>query len=462
MRSQAVTRAPIVLYRDGRGISLARCEYIFRSFDMKTGLISNALRLAGLMLVLLASTHVSLGYSVLTHEAIIDSSWDDSIKRILVKRFPRANAEQLREAHAYAYGGAIIQDMGYYPFGSKLFTDLVHYVRSGDFIEALLDESQDINEYAFALGALAHYAADNNGHPIAVNRAVPVAYPKLRVKYGDKVTYVEDPTAHIKTEFGFDVLQVAKGRYATEAYHDFIGFKVSKPVLKRAFKRTYGIEITDLFASLDLAIGTYRRAVSTVIPELTKVAWETKKDEIEKVSPGITRDKFVYRISRAEYQKQWGKEYDKPGVTAKTLALFVRVLPKVGPLAPLSFKPPTAETERMFLESLGATLSGYHALLAKAQTGRIDLQNKDFDTGELTRPGEYELADETYAKLLNKLADRKFDGVTPELRKNILSFYGDLNAPIKTKQDKKDWRKTLASLEQLKAAPTQAVVPSPR
>jgi hypothetical protein len=418
--------------------------------------VPHALRLVAMILILLSMDHTALGYSVLTHQAIIDSVWDDSIKTILVKRFPQSTAEQLREAHSYAYGGAIIQDMGYYPFGSKLFTDLAHYVRSGDFIEALLAESQDINEYAFALGALAHYAADNNGHAIAVNRAVPVLYPKLRARYGSKVTYVEDPAAHIKTEFGFDVVQVARGRYAPESYHDFIGFKVSKPVLERAFKNTYGIEITDLFTNFDLAVGAYRRAVSSVIPRLTKVAWETKKEEIAKSAPGLTRDKFIYNISREQYEKEWGKDYDKPGLFDKTLAVFLRVVPKVGPFAALAFKAPTPEVERMLIDSFNATLTAYRDVLSKARAGNLNLQNKDFDTGEPTRAGEYELADETYGKLLIKLAGRDFEGVTPELRQNILAFYGDLDQPIATKQDKQEWRKTLSALDKLKATPTNA------
>ena len=417
----------------------------------------HVLRLAAIILVLHSMGTVSFGYSVLTHEAIIDSLWKDSIKPILIKRFPQATEEQLREAHAYAYGGAIIQDMGYYPLGSKLFTDLVHYVRSGDFIEALIAESQDLNEYAFALGALAHYGADSNGHSIAVNRAVPLLYPKLRVRFGDKVTYVEDPTAHIKTEFGFDVIQVAKGRYAPESYRDFIGFKVSKPVLERAFKRTYAIEITDLFANFDLAVGTYRRSVSAVIPRMTKVAWESKKDEIAKTSPGITSDKFIYNISRAEYEKEWGHEYNKPGALDKTLALFLRIVPKVGPFAPLAFKAPTPEVERLFLESFNASLNTYREMLARTGTGKLDLANRDFDTGEPTRAGEYELADEAYAKLLIKLAERDFKSITPELRQNILAFYGNLDLPIATKRDKDDWRKTLSALDRLRATPMSAV-----
>lgn len=423
---------------------------------MKRVALQNISRVAALVALVLAIAQLTPGYSVLTHEAIIDQSWKDSIQPILVKRFPHATAEQLRVAHAHAYGGAIIQDMGYYPFGNRFFTDAVHYVRSGDFIEALLLEAQDLNEYAFALGSLAHYAADNLGHSIAVNRAVPILYPKLRARHGNKVTYVEDPAAHLKTEFGFDVLQLASGRYAPESYRDFIGFKVSKPVLERAFKRTYGLELGDVFANLDLAIGSFRRAVSTVIPQMTKVAWETRREEIEKAAPGITRDEFVYQLSREDYENEWGREYEKPAAFDKSLAFFFRVVPKVGPFRALAFKVPTPEAERMFLESFDQTLTRYRALLTQAKAGKLNLQNMDFDTGEPTHAGEYSLADETYASLLNRLANKKFETVTQELRQNILAFYGDLSAPIATKNDKEDWQDTLRALDQLKRKPVQA------
>jgi hypothetical protein len=414
-----------------------------------------ALLMAAFGLILCLSG-TSFSYSVLTHQAIIDSVWDDHIKPVLLKRFPGATAEQLREAHAHAYGGAISQDMGYYPFGSKFFTDLAHYVRSGDFIEAMIDESRDLNEYAFALGSLAHYAADNNGHAIGINRAVPLVYPTLRAKYGDEVTYADKPSAHIKVEFGFDVLQVARGHYAPEAYHDFIGFKVSKDVMARAFKKTYGLEMKDVFGNMDLAIGTFRRAVSVIIPEMTKTAWELKKDEIEKASPGITREKFIYNLSRASYEKEWGREYEKPGFFAKTTAFFFRVMPKVGPFKALDFKPPPPEAERLFIESFDATLVRYRALLARERAGNLDLDNRDLDTGRPVRAGEYKLADETYAKLVRKLADHGFEGVTPDLRENILAFYANLDAPIATKRDKDDWRKTLRAIEALKTAQARA------
>jgi hypothetical protein len=403
---------------------------------------------------LLSFSPATPGYSVLTHQAIIDSTWKESIKPLLLKRFPGATNEQLKEAYAHTYGGAIIQDMGYYPFGSKLFTDLTHYVRSGEFIESLIEESATLNEYAFALGALAHYAADNHGHSLGTNRVVPLEYPKLRAKFGNEVTYAEDPASHLKTEFGFDVLQVAKGRYAPDAYHDFIGFKVSKEVLERAFVKTYGLELKDVFKSMDIAIGTYRRAVSGLIPEMTKIAWELKKEEIEKSSPGITREKFLYNLSRADYEKEFGREYEKPGFFAKSTAWLFRVMPKIGPLKAFAFKPPTAEAERLFMESFNATIARYRTLLAQTRSGKLALENTDFDTGKPTRAGEYELADDAYAELVIKLDKNKFAKTSPQLRQNIIDFYSNPNAPIATKKDKDDWQKTVVALDKLKALTT--------
>ena len=179
------------------------------------GLRANAQKVYSLALALALSFFLgwpepAAAYSVLTHEAIIDSAWKTDIRPLLLKRFPNATREQLKEAHGYAYGGAIIQDLGYYPHGNHFFSELTHYVRSGDFILALLRDSKDLNDYAFALGALAHYPSDNDGHRIATNRAVPILYAKLQRRYGDRVTYEENPLAHIKTEFGFDVLEVAR------------------------------------------------------------------------------------------------------------------------------------------------------------------------------------------------------------------------------------------------------------
>src|SRR5438477_1499511 len=262
------------------------------------------------------------GYSVLSHEAIVDAAWKDGIVPLLLSRFPNATPEKLLQAHAYAYGVAIIQDIGYYPFGSRFFSDLTHYVRSGDFVLALLEESRDLDEYAFALGALSDYAADASGHQLATNPAVAIMYPGLAKKYGPVVTYVEKPSAHMKVEYGFDVDQVAEGNYASKAYHDFIGFEVSKPVLERAFLRTYSLDMSSAFFSVDMSIGSYRHAVSKVIPNMTKVAWHLKKDEIQNSHPSETKNQFIYHVSNSGYRKEWGHLYEKPGFFSQLAAFF--------------------------------------------------------------------------------------------------------------------------------------------
>lgn len=394
---------------------------------------STAIRLfflcCGAFVLLTGLTTEARAYSVLTHEAIVDSIWIDSIQPVLLKRFPEATPEQLIEAHSYAYGGCIIQDLGYYPFGSHFFSDLVHYVRSGDFIQALVDEAATLDETAFALGAVAHYGADVYGHSIAVNRAVPILYPKLRARFGDDVTYADNPSAHLKTEFGFDVLQVARGHYAPKAYHDFIGFQVSKELLDRAFEKTYALTLKDLFHTLDLALGTYRFSVSQLIPTMTRAAWSLKQSEILKDQPTISRKQFLYNVKRSSFTKEWGAEYKRPGLGTRILTAILHLLPRVGPLRGLGFKVPTPQTEKMFEDSFDAAVKQERQALAEAKAGELKLADMNLDTGERVSPGEYRLTDRSYDKLLIKLAGKHFEGVDAALRQNILSFYAAMKTP---------------------------------
>jgi hypothetical protein len=396
-------------------------------------------------------------YAVLAHEAIVDSVWDTNIRPLLLKRFPGATATEIKEAHGYAYGGAIIQDLGYYPHGSFFFSDLTHYVRSGDFVLALIRDSKDINGFAFALGALAHYAADNDGHPLATNRAVPILYPKLKKKYGNSVTYEEDKLAHVKTEFGFDVLEVARGRYAPDSYHDFIGFGVAAPLLEQAFHETYGLDLKMVLSNEDKVIGSYRHDVSQLLPKATRVAWSLKKADIMKDQPGMTKRKFLFNLSRASYQKSWGTDYQPPTFGERFLGFLVRILPKFGPLKVLRLKTPTPETERMFEASFNATLDRYRQLLSQVGTDRVQLPNDNFDTGEITGPGKYRLNDETHAKLLEALAKQDFRGASPEVQSELLEFFGHPDAPYAIKRKPRDWAKVQDELEQLKNAAPPAV-----
>lgn len=418
----------------------------------------------------LASASTLRGYSVLSHEALIDAVWQPVIVPLLLSRYPSATAAELREAHAYAYGGCVIQDMGYYPLGDHFFSNLTHYVRSADFIQALLNDSRNVDEYAFALGALSHYVADNTGHPLAVNLAVPALYPKLKAKYGTRVTYEDDPQAHMMVEFSFDVVQIAGAGYLPRTYHNFIGFKVSKPLLERAFKQTYGFKLSQLFLWEGLALRVYRFGASAVIPNLTQVVWHQKRKKILRLYPAIVNNKFVYRLARGNYERDWGANYKPPrfykrwpkrlkyraeeaqaGILARITVYFFEVLPKIGRLRTLQFKPPTPRTQALFINSFGDTVERYRRDLNELLTGSLAFENRNCDTGKPTEAGDYWLADQTYAQLLKKLASKHFKTLTPELRRNILAFYQNLNAPIATKKDPGKWQKTLKELSTLKA-----------
>jgi len=409
-----------------------------------------------LLLFVSLSARVGKAYSVLTHEEIIDLLWKDQLRPLLKERFPEATDDDLKQAHAYAYGGSVVQDMGYYPFGNKYFSDLVHYVRTGDFVAALIQNSSDVNEYAFALGALAHYSSDVCGHP-TINRVVAITFPKLRKRYGSEVTYVDNPTAHIRTEFGFDMVQVAKNRYTSDNFHDFIGFNVSKAVLDRAFQQTYGIQVQDVMHNEDLAIGTFRHAISKIIPDMTRVALLSRRKEIVQDTPNFNEKKFLYHLSRAQYQKEWGNGYRKPGFGSRVLAFFLKIVPKVGPFKAVAFTIPTTQTEDMYIKSINQTVDDYGTRLREQKVGQLKLVDLDFDTGRPTRAGEYPLADKTYARLLDDLAKHDFTQAPPELRQNILSFYANPNAQIATKKNAKAWRTTQEELDKLKATTDHAI-----
>jgi hypothetical protein len=389
-------------------------------------------------------------YAVLSHEALVDAAWDSAILPRLRERFAGASEDQLKRARAFAYGGCVIQDMGYYPYGNRLFTDLTHYVRTGAFVSTLVAEASDLDEVAFALGALAHYAGDGNGHPLGINRAVPLAYPRLRRKYGDLIAYVDDPKAHLRVELGFDVVQMATGRYRAPAYVDLIGFEVSTPLLERAFRRTYGLEMKDLFPDLSRAVGSYRRTVSYLFPELTRIAWKSKKEEIRQLDPTASEANFVFRFPRSEYEHRFGTRSPKPRLIERAARFLAGVLPKVGPLKVLVPKLPPKEGERLLRESFAASVESYRLLLGEVGTTAA-VEDVNLDLGPIATAGEYSLADDAYSALLLLLARRDFEAVTPALKQDILAYYADLTAPIATKQDDKRWQRTLHALEKLRA-----------
>lgn len=320
--------------------------------------------LVALLLLFVLTVRPAGAYSVLSHEEVVDMAWLSTIVPMLKTRFPGMTDEDIVKAHSFAYGGSVIQDIGYYPFGSPYYSDLLHYVRTGDFISNLIRESKDPNEYAFALGVLAHYCGDVYGHP-AVNMATANEIPKDRVRFGHVVTYDNDKVGHLRTEFGFDVIQVLHGRYSQQNYRDFIGFQVSKGLLERAFFETYGIPMNSVMTHEDLAIATYRKSVSTIIPNMTAVAARHYSKEIQAENPGYETARFVYRLSTTEFEKEYGTGYIHPGWGTRFIGFIVEHLPKTGPLKALKLPLPDAATQDMYIKSINTTVDKYKLNLAK-------------------------------------------------------------------------------------------------
>jgi hypothetical protein len=379
------------------------------------------LRLAPFLLAALVAAPEAAAYGTLAHQALVDAAWEDAFVPALERRFPGLTPDALRRAHAFAYGGAVLHDLPYAPGGNRLAGDLMHYVRSGDFVEALAAEARTADELAFALGALAHWVADGQGHPHGVNRVVPLTYPKLRARHGDVVTWKDDPTAHLRVEFGFDVVQVARGLYAPEAYRRFIGFEVALDAWDRALRRTYGLALRDLLPRPERTVRSQRKLITTWLPRVTRVGWATKKDAIRRLLPQATDRQFVFAMSNAAFEREWGHDYDRPGLRSRIAAFLLRLVPKVGPLRVLVPKPPTPEGERIYADSFVAVLDAWkRALQGGPPWG---LANVNLDVGATLPAGAYRPADEAWAALLRRHEAAGLVNVDPPLAAAALTFH---------------------------------------
>lgn len=371
----------------------------------------------------------SNAFSILAHEAIIDAEWANHLQPLLLKKYPSATAADLQKAYAYAYGGSLVADMGYMPFGCPYFTDLLHYVRSGDFVIALLNESQNVNEYAFALGAISHYMADKYGHQLATNLSVAVAYPKLEKKFGEVITYDDDHTSHSRIELAFDVIQTVKGNYAGVAYHNFIGFHIAVPVLRRAFLKTYGQDLNTVFPDFESAINTFRWGVREFFPELARTAWRMDRAGVKLSGNSIQQKTFSKRMPQDAFVQQLGNQPTHTSFMARAVVHVINSLPKIGPLKTMKFKYPGVKCEELYLRSMDSILFNYDAALQKVVGNYLTLPNIDFDTGNISLWNEYPLADKTYHTWLLKLNADKYAHIDFALQQNICSFY-KLAAPV--------------------------------
>jgi Zinc dependent phospholipase C len=406
------------------------------------------------LLALLLTATPGIPYSIQTHEELIDLAWKQSIRPILLKQYPTLTDAQLREAHGYAYGGCAIQDFGYYPFGNKFFSDLTHYVRSGDFVLSLLHNAQTPNELAFAIGSLSHYIGDTIGHSSAINLSVPVEFPKLEKRYGANVNYAEDPHAHVQTEFAFDINQLSKRRFAPSAYLNYVGLEVPRSLLAKSFFETYGLKLPDIIGTKQTSIRVYRFAARSFLPDIARAETILHKKNFPTDLPSSDLDTLTKDLTKASADNDWEKYRHPPGFRSHVFAGFIYVLPKFGTLKLLAIKGPNQNTEDLYIKSVNRSIKYLRLTLNHYDTIQNYLPNRDLDTGLKVKPGGYPLTDRTYARLLAMLTRHPEQPIPAEVKRDLIDYYADPQAPITTKNNPAQWAEVQANLNTLQTMKT--------
>jgi hypothetical protein len=413
------------------------------------------LRISLLAVIAAAAVGPALAYSQFTHEEMIDLTWSNSIRPLLLRRYPGAGEQALHVAHSYAYGGCLIQDIGYYPFGKGLFSDFAHYVRSGDFVVALLRNAANINEFAFALGALSHYVGDSVGHSQGTNPSTAVTFPDLAARYGPVVTYEEAPTAHVRTEFGFDVAQTALRRYAARAYRKRIGFRVARRLLYRSFEETYGISARGILGPARSAVPSYHWSVSTLLPAFLGAEVVLLSRSLPKDLPDNAVAEFVRDVDQSDYVALGMQGKGKPGVRAHLLAVLVKIIPKLGALKILAIKSPSLQTEGLFVNSAVFALQEFRNWMdqvASEPAANWTLPNLDLDTGSQSTPGASGKVDAAHVTLALRIAQENRP-VPTQLRRYLLSYLVDVSRIATLDRDPRKRRRLESALEGLRRMP---------
>jgi hypothetical protein len=396
------------------------------------------------------------GYSQFTHLELVDLLWADSIRPLLLQRYPQAGEAALARAHAYAYGGSLIQDIGYYPLGKQYFSDLAHHVRTGEFVSAMLRNARTLDELAFAVGALSHYLGDSIGHSQAVNPATALTFPDLQSKFGAIVTFEESPVGHGRTEFGFDVTQTAWQRYAPRAYRKHIGLRVARQLLYRSFEEIYGLRARGILGPARSAVRTYRWAVVTLLPAFLYAQVVRLHGDLPVERRDEAQVEFLSTISRSEYAMMPGLSYTKPGIRAHILALILWIIPKIGSLKTLDTKSPTAQTEDLFLVSANHAVEAFRALLTRLRSDSdldLRLENVDLDTGDQIPPGESEIVEQVYSELTIRLAREK--SIPNGIREHVLMHYDDPAHLVQPARDPKAEQRLASAIERLRESDPQ-------
>lgn len=409
-------------------------------------------RLSKIVLSALFAIHQPIfAYSFQTHEQLIDLNWKRTILPFLKQHFPRATDAELERAHAFAYGGCAIQDLGYYPFSHQFFSNLVHYVRSADFVRSLFHHARNADELAFAVGALSHYLGDSYGHSQAINRAVASEFPALAKKYGSAVIYEENPHAHVRTEFAFDINELSKHRMAPSAYLRHVGLRVPSALLAKAFFETYGLDFERVLGRRRGVIRSYRFAVRSFLPRIAYAETLLHKNGFPPDEPTQAFQLFEQHLAEADFHQSWDEYRRGASLRTHLLAWTIRIAPKVGPLSLLAIRGPSAQTHELYVESLNASTAALQQELAEFDSPARSQPNRDLDTGEKVQPGKYRLTDETYAKLLAAITRQPSREIPAGLKQSVLNYYADAAPPAGARKNRERWEQVEQQLVALKA-----------
>ena len=412
------------------------------------------------VLLVLTGARPAGAYSVLTHEGMVDFLWADSIQPLLLQRYPGLTAAQLREARAYAYGGCVIQDMGYYPFGKEILSDLLHYVRTGDFIRSLFRNAKSADETAFAIGALVHFYGDTIGHPNAVNKAVASEFPDLAAKYGPNVNYAEGPRQHVQAEFAFDVNELVKHRLAPERYLNHAGFQVPVALLGKAFYETYGLHLDKVMRQHRPNMKGYRFSVRKLLPSVAYAEMLLYGKRMPADTPGPELDQFNALVAKTAASERWDQYRTHPGFGTHIMAGVIFLLPPVGKLGYLKIHPPDVATESDYVRSVLKTADVLQQTLAAAtRSGKIP--NDDLDTGNHVYPGTYPLEDYAYADLLHEMVGNPQSPIPFGIKRDLTAYFADLSKVkyLQGDKNKKRLAQVQDDLPKLSAIPTGVVEP---
>ncbi len=451
-----------------------------------------------LFVLLLACARPLAAYSLLTHEQLIDLTWQDSIVPLLLSRYPNLTSADLEHARAYAYGGCVIQDIGYYPFGNGSFSNLTHYVRSGDFVVSLFRNAENADELAFAVGALSHYIGDSIGHSEATNLAVPIEFPALARKYGRVVSYAEGRHQHVRTEFAFDIDQIAHHRLAPLHYLRHVGLRVPVRQLALAYYQTYGINEDFGKTGRRINVRAYRFAVHALIPRVAYALTLLHRSHEPPETPSPDLDTIQQEVAAVASRDNWDHWRRKAGIGTYMLAGILFVIPKVGPLSLAAIKGPTSATEADYLHSVVQSTAVLRRALARftppasnrptaqapasesrtaqqAQSSGLPpgsgsaalttffsqfrdphhpLPNRDLDTGSVVKLGGYPLTDLTFAALLHRLTHQPSHPIPPGIKSDVQAYFANPPADVVSHQPPELWAQVQADLLVLATMPT--------